>query len=135
MSKSDYDKGMKTRRKVLGDEWVDRALATLTPFNADFQEMITRFAWNEVWNRPGMSHRERRLIVIAQTVAMGRWDEFKLHAGAALRSGDLSADDLKELLLQTAVYCGVPTANHAFKEAREVVAAHAAAPKKARKRQ
>ena len=135
MSKSDYDKGMKTRRKVLGDEWVDRSLATLTPFNADFQEMITRFAWNEVWNRPGMSHRERRLIVIAQTVAMGRWDEFKLHAGAALRSGDLSPDDLKELLLQTTVYCGVPTANHAFKEAREVVAAHAAAPKKARKRQ
>ena len=135
MSKSDYDKGMKTRRKVLGDEWVDRALATLTPFNADFQEMITRFAWNEIWNRPGMSHRERRLIVIAQTVAMGRWDEFKLHAGAALRSGDLSADDLKELLLQTAVYCGVPTANHAFKEAREIVAAQAAAPQKARKRQ
>jgi len=135
VSKSDYDKGMKTRRKVLGDEWVDRALATLTPFNADFQEMITRFAWNEIWNRPGMSHRERRLIVIAQTVAMGRWDEFKLHAGAALRSGDLSADDLKELLLQTAVYCGVPTANHAFKEAREIVAAQAAAPRKARKRQ
>ena len=122
MSRNDHDKGMKTRRKVLGDEWVDRAIATQTPFNADFQELITRFAWNEIWNRPGLEHRERRMIVIAQTAAMGRWEEFRLHAGAALRSGDLSQDDLKELLLQTAVYCGVPTANHAFREARDVIA-------------
>jgi 4-carboxymuconolactone decarboxylase len=122
MSKADYDKGMKTRRKTLGDEWVDRALATQTPFNAEFQEMITRNCWNEIWNRPGLSHRERRMLVIAQTAAMGRWEEFKLHAGAALRAGDLSQDDLKEILLQTSVYCGVPTANTAFREAREVLA-------------
>lgn len=127
MSKSDYDKGMKTRRKALGDEWVNRALAAQTPFNAEFQDMITRTCWNEIWNRPGLPHRERRMIVIAQTAAMGRWEEFKLHAGAALRSGDLSQDDLKEILLQTSVYCGVPTANTAFREAREVVAAHGAA--------
>ena len=123
MNRADYDKGMKTRRKTLGEEWVDRSLATLTPFNEEFQELITRFAWNEIWNRPGLSHATRRMIVIAQTAALGRWDEFNLHVGAALRSGDLSPDDLKEILLQTAVYCGVPTANHAFKEARAIVAA------------
>jgi len=132
MSKADYDKGMKTRRKTLGDEWVDRALATQTPFNAEFQEMITRNCWNEIWNRPGLPHRERRMLVIAQTAALGRWEEFKLHAGAALRAGDLSQDDLKEILLQTSVYCGVPTANTAFREARDVIAA--LAPAKARKR-
>lgn len=122
MSRDDYKKGMKTRRKVLGDEWVDRSLATLTPFNEEFQELITRFAWNEIWNRPGLPHPIRRMIVIAQTAALGRWEEFALHAGAALRSGDLSPEDLKEILLQTAVYCGVPTANHAFREARAVIA-------------
>ena len=134
MSKADYDKGMKTRREVLGDEWVDRAIATQTPFNEDFQELITRFAWNEIWNRPGLNHRERRTIVISQTAALGRWEEFRLHAGAALRSGDITQDDLKEILLQTAVYCGVPTANHAFREARDVIASLAPAPK-AKKRQ
>jgi 4-carboxymuconolactone decarboxylase len=122
----DYDKGMKTRRKVLGDEWVDRSLKTMTPFNEEFQELITRYAWNEIWNRPGLSHVTRRMIVIAQTAALGRWEEFSLHVGAALRSGDVTPDDLKEILLQTAVYCGVPTANHAFKEARAIVAALAA---------
>ena len=122
MSKAEYDKGMKTRRKTLGDEWVDRATATQTPFNAEFQEMITRNCWNEIWNRPGLPHRERRMLVIAQTAALGRWEEFKLHAGAALRSGDLSQDDLKEILMQTSVYCGVPTANTAFREARDVIA-------------
>lgn len=126
MSRDDYDKGMKTRRATLGDEWVDRALATRTPFNAEFQDMITRTCWNEIWNRPGLPRRERRMVVIAQTAAMGRWEEFKLHAGAALRSGDLTPDDLKEMLLQTSVYCGVPTANTAFREVRELVAECAA---------
>lgn len=121
MSRDDYDKGMKTRRKVLGDEWVDRSLATMTPFNEEFQDLITRYAWNEIWNRPGISHKVRRMIVIAQTAALGRWEEYQLHVRAALASGDLDADDLKEVLLQTAVYCGVPTANHAFRDAREVM--------------
>jgi 4-carboxymuconolactone decarboxylase len=122
MSKDAYERGMKTRRKVLGDEWVDRAERTKTAFNADFQELITRFAWDEIWNRPGLDHRTRRMIVVAQCAALGRWEEFKLHTRAALEKGDLTQDDLKEVLLQTAVYCGVPTANTAFKEAREVIA-------------
>jgi len=129
----DYDKGMKTRRKVLGDEWVDRSLKTMTPFNEEFQELITRYAWNEIWNRPGLKREVRRMIVIAQMVALGRWEEFKLHARAALQSGDLDADDLKEVLLQSCVYCGVPAANTAFKEAREVLDAVSAAPKKTAK--
>ena len=121
MSKSDYDKGMKTRRKVLGDEWVDRAISTQTPFNADFQELITRFAWNEIWNRPGLSHRERRTIVISQTAALGRWEEFRLHMRAAIVEGKFSQDDIKEIILQQAIYCGVPAANSAMKEAGEVL--------------
>ena len=122
MSKDAYKRGMKTRRKVLGDEWVDRAERTKTPFNAEFQELITRYAWDDIWNRPGLSHKVRRMLVIAMTAAMGRWEEYALHVRAALQSGDLSEDDLKEVLLQSAVYCGVPTANHAFKEAAEVIA-------------
>ena len=130
----DYDKGMKTRRKVLGDEWVDRSLKTMTPFNEDFQELITRYAWNEIWNRPGIKREVRRMIVIAQMVALGRWEEFKLHVRAALASGDLDTDDLKEILLQSTIYCGVPAANTAFKEAREVIDGLAATGKKAKKR-
>jgi 4-carboxymuconolactone decarboxylase len=118
-----YDRGMKTRRKVLGDEWVDRSIKTKTPFNEEFQELITRYAWDEIWNRPGIAHPVRRMIVIAQMVALGRWEEFQLHVRAALQSGDLTEDDLKEVLLQSTIYCGVPAANTAFKEAREVIAA------------
>ena len=123
MAKEGYDRGMKTRRKVLGDEWVDRAERTKTAFNAEFQELITRYAWDEVWNRPGIPHKVRRMIVIAQMVALGRWEEFALHVRAALQSGDLDADDLKEVLLQSTIYCGVPAANTAFREAREVIEA------------
>jgi 4-carboxymuconolactone decarboxylase len=122
-----HERGMKTRRQVLGDEWVDRAIANTTPFNAEFQDLITRYAWDEIWNRPGVPRKVRRMIVIAQMVALGRWEEFALHVRAALQSGDLDADDLKEVLLQSAVYCGVPAANHAFKEAREILAAQAKA--------
>ena len=122
MSKEAYERGMKTRRKVLGDEWVDRAQKNKTPFTADFQELLTRFAWDEICNRPGLDHPTRRMLVLAMTAAMGRWEEFRLHTRAALQSGDLSQDQVKEVLLQAAVYCGVPTANTAFKEAREVIA-------------
>lgn len=118
-----HDRGIKTRRKVLGDEWVDRAIAGTTDFNAEFQELITRYAWDEIWNRPGLPRKVRRMIVIAQMVALGHWEEFQLHVRAALQSGDLDAGDLKEVLLQSAVYCGVPAANHAFKDARAVIAA------------
>ena len=128
MSKS-YERGLATRRKVLGDEWVDRALANATPFNADFQKMITSYAWDGIWNREGLPHRTRRMLVLAMTVALGRWEEFRLHVRAALTSGDLGEDDLKEVLLQAAIYCGVPAANTAFKEAREVMAELGAAAK------
>jgi 4-carboxymuconolactone decarboxylase len=122
MAKDAYERGMKTRRKVLGDEWVDRAERTKTAFNAEFQELITRYAWDEIWNRPGLTHEVRRMLVIAMMVALGRWEEFRLHVRAALQSGDLTQDDLKEVLLQATIYCGVPAANTAFKEAREVIA-------------
>ena len=129
-----HDRGMKTRRKVLGDEWVDRAIASKTPFNEDFQELITRYAWDEIWNRPGLTHQARRMVVIGQMVALGRWEEFALHVRAALRSGDLTPDDLKEILLQSTIYCGVPAGNHAFKEARAVLESLGKAPRKAKKR-
>lgn len=124
-----YDRGMKTRRKVLGDEWVDRAERNKTPFNAEFQELITRYAWDEVWNRPRIPHKVRRMLVIGTMVALGRWEEFQLHVRAALQSGDLDADDIKEVLLQQAIYCGVPAANTAFKEARAVMDETKAKPK------
>ena len=133
MSRDDFEKGMKTRRKVLGDEWVDRAEKTKTAFNAEFQELITRYAWDDIWNRPGLSHKVRRMLVIAMTVALGRWEEYALHVRAALRSGDLTEDDLKEVLLQSAVYCGVPSANTAFREARAVIAELGEERKKKRK--
>jgi len=142
MSRKSYDRGLATRRKVLGDAWVDRAIATTTPFNADFQEMITRYAWDGIWNRKGLSHKVRRMLVLAMTVALGRWEEYRLHVRAALSSGDLTQEDLKEVLLQSAIYCGIPAANTGFKEAREVIAelaggakpAKAAAGKRAKKR-
>ena len=121
MSRDAHERGMKTRRKVLGDEWVDRAERTKTAFNVEFQDLITRYAWDEIWNRPGLDHKTRRMLVLAMTVALGRWEEYALHVRAALHSGDLSQDDLKEVLLQAAIYCGIPAANTAFKEARAVI--------------
>ena len=125
MSRDAYQKGMKLRRKVLGDEWVDRAERTKTAFNTEFQELITRYAWDEIWSRKGLPREVRRMLVIGTMVALGRWEEFKLHLRAALESGDLSQDDVKEVLLQQTIYCGVPAANTAFKEAREVLEAMA----------
>jgi 3-oxoadipate enol-lactonase/4-carboxymuconolactone decarboxylase len=116
-----YDAGLAQRRRVLGDAWVDRALGGATEFNADFQAMITRTAWQEVWSRPGLDERTRRLLTIAMTGALGRWEEFRLHARAALESGAISRGELKETLMQMAVYAGVPAANTAFKEAAEVL--------------
>jgi len=134
MSRDDYDKGMATRRKVLGEAWVDKANATKTAFNEEFQELITRYAWNEIWNRPAIPHRTRRMIVIAQMVALGRWEEFALHVRAALQSGDLTPADVKEVLLQSTIYCGVPAGNHAFKEARAVMDSLGKGKPKAKKR-
>ncbi len=124
-----YRRGMKTRRKVLGDEWVDRATRNATPFDAEFQELLTRYAWDTIWNRKGLTRKERRMLVLATTLALGRWEEFRLHMRAALDSGDLRCADVKEILLQSAVYCGVPAANTAFREGREVLREIAARPR------
>jgi 4-carboxymuconolactone decarboxylase len=117
-----YEAGMTTRRAVLGDAHVDRAVAATTPFTAEMQDLITRYAWGEIWTRPGLDGRTRRVLTIGTTVALGRWEEFRLHVRAALASGELNADAIKEVLLQQAVYCGVPAANHAFAEVAAILA-------------
>jgi 4-carboxymuconolactone decarboxylase len=120
--KERHERGMTQRRKVLGHEWVDRAEARKTPFNAEFQDFITRAAWGEVWTRPHFDERTRRILVTGTMIALGQWDEFRLHVRAALTEGGFTPDDIKEIILQQAIYCGVPAANHAFKEAAEVIA-------------
>jgi 3-oxoadipate enol-lactonase len=115
-----FDKGLRRRREVLGDAWVDRALANRTPFNEELQSLITRFAWNEIWTRPGLPDETRRLLVLAFTIALGRWEEFDLHFRAALEHG-VPVDTLKEVLLQSAVYCGIPAAHTAFRRAEALL--------------
>lgn len=115
-----FEAGMKVRRQVLGDEHVQRSLATATDFTRDFQELITRYAWGAVWTRPGLDHRTRRLLVLVMTAALGRWEEFRLHLRAALAHG-LEVCDVKEALLQVAVYAGAPAANTAFQIAKEEI--------------
>jgi 4-carboxymuconolactone decarboxylase len=113
--------GMKIRRQVLGDAHVDRASARTTPLTAEFQDLITRYAWGEVWTRPGLDVRTRRILVLGTLVALGRFEEFRMHARAALVEGGFSAEDLKEIVLQQAIYCGVPAANTAFAVLEEIV--------------
>jgi 3-oxoadipate enol-lactonase/4-carboxymuconolactone decarboxylase len=117
-----YEAGLVNRRRVLGDPWVDRALAQRTSFDAEFQEMITRIAWGEVWGRAGLDERTRRLLVVAVTASLGRWEEFSLHTRAGLVQGGFSRDELKEVLMQVAIYAGVPAANTAFAHARQIIA-------------
>ena len=119
--KERYERGMARRRKVLGNAWVDRANAKKTAFNEEFQDFITRTAWGEIWTRPHYDERTRRVLVIGTMVALAQWDEFRLHVRAALTEGGFSPDDIKEILLQQAIYCGVPAANHAVKEASAIV--------------
>lgn len=116
-----YDAGMAVRREVLGDAHVDRATANATDFTRDFQELITEYAWGEIWTRPGLERRERSLITLTALVARGHHEELAMHVRAALRNG-LTVDELKELFLQTAIYCGVPDANTAFRVAQGVLA-------------
>ncbi|HYK07596.1 MAG TPA: 4-carboxymuconolactone decarboxylase [Gaiellaceae bacterium] len=115
------DHGMEVRREVLGDEHVDRALARRTEFTADFQDLITRYAWGEIWTRPGLDRRTRSCITLTALVAGGHQHELAMHVRAALRNG-LTPDEIKEVLLHSAVYCGVPAANSAFAIAQEVLA-------------
>ena len=109
------------RRLVLGDEHVDKAVARTTPFNADFQDLITRYAWGEIWSSPGLPRPTRSLITIALLVALQHADELRKHLRAALTNG-VSRDEIKETLLHCAIYCGVPAANQAFRLAQEVFA-------------
>ncbi|MBR1222863.1 carboxymuconolactone decarboxylase family protein [Bradyrhizobium sp. U87765 SZCCT0131] len=113
--------GDKQRRKVLGNAWVDKSAAGRNSFNADFLDLITRYAWGEIWTRPHFEERTRRVLVIGTMLALGQWDEFRMHVRAALTEGGFTADDIKEILLQQAIYCGVPAANHATKEAAAVL--------------
>jgi 4-carboxymuconolactone decarboxylase len=112
--------GMRIRREVLGDEHVDRAVARTTDFTADFQDLITRYAWGEIWARPGLDRRTRSCITLTALVALGRDEELAMHVRAALRNG-LTPDEIKEVLLHCAVYCGVPAANAAFAIAQRVL--------------
>ena len=116
-----YNKGMAVRRQVLGDEYVDKATADADDFNRDFQRLVTQYCWGEVWGRPGLDRRTRSIINLAMLTALNRPHELKLHVRAALRNG-LSRDEIREVLLQTAIYCGVPAAVDAFRVAREAFA-------------
>jgi 4-carboxymuconolactone decarboxylase len=120
VSDETYDRGMEVRREVLGDAHVDAAIERTTPFTADFQDLITRYAWGEIWARPGLDRKTRSCITLTALVALGRDHELPMHVRAALRNG-LTADEIKEVLLQTAVYCGVPAANSAFAIAQSVL--------------
>lgn len=114
-----YEQGMKIRRAVLGDAYVDRSVAGATDFSRDFQDFITRNAWGEIWTRPGLPRHTRSLLTLAMMVALNRGDEFRLHVKAAFNNG-VTRDQIKEVLLQSAIYCGVPAANSAFHIAADV---------------
>jgi 4-carboxymuconolactone decarboxylase len=116
----ELERGMKARREVLGDEHVDAAVERTSDFTADFQDLITRYAWGEIWNRPGLDRRTRSAITLTALVAQGHFDELAMHVRAALRNG-LTEDEIKEVLLQSAIYCGVPAANSAFAVAQRVL--------------
>jgi 3-oxoadipate enol-lactonase/4-carboxymuconolactone decarboxylase len=115
-----HQRGTETRREILGDEHVDGAIARTTEFTADFQDLITRYAWGEIWSRPGLDRRTRSCITLTALVALGREEELAMHVRAALRIG-LTPDEIKEVLLHSAVYCGVPAANGAFAVAQRVL--------------
>ena len=119
--KERYEAGMQVRRAVLGDAHVDRAQANRTPFTGDFQDLITRYAWGEIWTRPGLPRHTRSLMTICMMIALNREEELKLHLRAASNSG-LTRDEIREALLQAAIYCGVPAANSAFALAQKVFA-------------
>jgi 4-carboxymuconolactone decarboxylase len=111
---------MRIRREVLGDEHVDAAIERTTSFTAEFQDLITRYAWGEIWSRPGLDRPTRSMITLALMVALNRGEEFRMHVRAALNNG-VTHDEIKEVLLQCAIYCGVPAANSAFHAAKEVL--------------
>jgi 4-carboxymuconolactone decarboxylase len=115
-----HERGMKARREVLGDDHVDNAIEGTTEFTKDFQDLITRYAWGEIWTRPGLDRRMRSAITLTALIARGQFEELAMHVRAARRNG-LSDDEIKEVLLQSAIYCGVPAANQAFAVASRVL--------------
>ena len=121
MSKETFDQGLAIRKEVLGAEHVERALTGADDFSRPYQELITEYCWGAVWGRPGLPRKTRSLLNLAMLTALGREEEFKLHVRAAFRNG-VTREEIREVLLQTAIYCGVPAANSAFKQAREVFA-------------
>ena len=118
--KERYKKGLETRREVLGKEHVDRAQANLSDFNAPFQEFITRYAWGEIWERAGLTRRERSLITLAMLVALNREPEFRMHIRAALNHG-VTTEEIREVLIHAGIYCGLPAANAAIQAAEQVI--------------
>jgi 4-carboxymuconolactone decarboxylase len=119
--KKRYEQGLKVRRAVLGDTHVEKSLKSRNEFNEEFQDLITRYAWGEIWTRPGISRETRSLITLSLLVALNRGEEFRMHVRAALNIG-VKPEQIKEVLLQTAIYCGLPAANAAFHSAQEVIA-------------
>ncbi len=115
-----YTKGLEVRRAVLGDAHVDRSVQNLNAFNGEFQDLITRYAWGTIWTRPGLPRHTRSLLTLVMLIALNRSDEFKLHVRAAANNG-VTPDQIKETILQAAIYCGVPAANTAFHLAEEVL--------------
>jgi len=119
MNKELFEKGLKVRREVLGKEYVDKAVASATEFNRPLQELVTEYCWGEIWNRPGLSRRERSMLNLAMLTALNRPHEVKMHVAGALNNG-LTPNDIREVLMQTAIYCGVPAAIDSFRIAKEV---------------
>jgi 4-carboxymuconolactone decarboxylase len=115
-----YEQGMKVRRDMLGDAHVDASLKNLNDFNEEFQNLITRYAWGEIWARPGLPRQTRSMLTLAMMVALNRPDELRMHLRAALNNG-VTREEIREVLLQTAIYCGLPAANSAFHLAQEVI--------------
>ena len=119
--KQRYAAGMKMRREILGDTYVDRAVAETTDVTAEFQDLLTRYAWGEIWTRPGLDHRTRRVLVLGTQIALNQWDQLKLHIRAAVVEGGFTASELREIVLQQSVYCGAPTGLTAMNVVREVL--------------
>lgn len=121
---NDYDKGMVNRRRVLGDAWVDKSIANSNAFNGEFQALITRYAWHEIWGRPAFGDKTRRLMVLSTMIALKAFEEFAMHVRAGLEGppdSRLTPEEIKEVILQAAIYCGVPAANHAFAVAGDIL--------------
>ncbi len=120
-SERGLEAGMKVRRAILGDDHVDRANASIKPYNRDFQDLVARFGWGEIWTRPGLSHHQRRILVMGTMIALGKWDEFRMHVRPALKSGQFTLAELSEVILQQTIYCGFPAGNTAFHQVQQVL--------------